>query len=116
MEKRYLFLLLGIAVAGAAAATTIYEWKDDQGVLHITDNPDTIPRKYQKKVQERQLDMKPNGGSASGSAGGGAVSPQAPPAAEGPAAAPGQLYGGHPPQWWRDQFASLRGQLEAIQA
>lgn len=32
----------------------VYEWVDDKGVVHFTDDADKVPAKYLKKVKERE--------------------------------------------------------------
>ena len=44
------FLLLSLWMSPTHAGT-IYSYLDDQGNLHATDSPDTIPEKYRAKVQ-----------------------------------------------------------------
>ncbi len=36
--------------SGALADT--YQWVDDKGIVHFTDDPDRIPARYQKRVRE----------------------------------------------------------------
>lgn len=42
--------LLSVAQSWAA----VYEWVDDKGVVHFTDDADKIPAKYLQKVKERE--------------------------------------------------------------
>ncbi|MDQ6959032.1 MAG: DUF4124 domain-containing protein [Mariprofundaceae bacterium] len=42
-------LLMGMPVSAAS----FYQWKDDAGVTHFTDNPDMVPPKYRNKVPQR---------------------------------------------------------------
>lgn len=39
MEKRSIFILLGLLVAVGAVAETYYKWTDDEGVIHYSDLP-----------------------------------------------------------------------------
>lgn len=51
-------VLIGVLLLSAwvslAQAVTIYSYIDDQGNLHATDSPDTIPEKYRGKVQTHE--------------------------------------------------------------
>lgn len=42
---------LALSVPLLAQAST-YQWQDDKGVLHFTDNPDRIPEKYLNRARE----------------------------------------------------------------
>ena len=44
-------LLLGSARGAALAA--LYEWTDDSGVRHLTDDPNQVPERYRSRVKER---------------------------------------------------------------
>lgn len=44
-------LLLALLATVDALAST-YQWRDDQGVTHFTDDPDRIPARYLKRVRE----------------------------------------------------------------
>jgi hypothetical protein len=99
---RVLVVLLLVATPLANAA--IYQWNDAKGVVHFSDNPDKIPRKYLKKAKKLKL--------SEGAAAKGAT----PRAQETPQASPKPLEpGGHPEEWWRQRFAALSSQLKALQ-
>ena len=48
-------LLLSIALAGAASASDIYKWTDDQGNVHYTDKPDHQPSE-RLSIESRRTD------------------------------------------------------------
>ncbi len=50
MKIRILIYALGILFLAGPAAAKIYKWKDESGKTHFTDNPTSIPKKYQKKL------------------------------------------------------------------
>jgi len=96
------------------AHADIYQWVDSKGVVNFTDDIDSIPKKYQKKVKIIST------GEASD---GGAVTGASPPAAqEEPKAQPVEqvqrqrTFGGHDEQWWRSQYTGLRGEIARLQA
>lgn len=47
-------ITVAAAVAGfcSAAMADTYQWVDDKGGVHFTDDPDRIPARYQKRVRE----------------------------------------------------------------
>ncbi len=81
MKSTLAFLILVLALPNLAPAQTepepeqravpkrfVYEWTDDKGVVHLTDDPGQVPRKYRgnslKKSAEprREEGEKPEGG------------------------------------------------------
>jgi uncharacterized protein DUF4124 len=106
--KLFLLSLGMVALAGMPVLAATYEWKDDAGVIHFTDNPESIPAKYRNRVEEREpVNVESSAPSA-------APSPQpAPAAGEAPQARP-ELYGGHDLSWWRSRYASLKKQQEQL--
>ena len=110
MKIALLFLVLLLQYYPSAADAAFYQWVDAAGVTHFTDNPDKIPGTYRKRAKKLKLSEEPSGVSLAG--------PQstAPVAAPKAAAPPPQDFGGHPQQWWRGQYAELRGKLKALQS
>jgi hypothetical protein len=54
-----LVMLLPFAV-DPARGNAVFRWKDDQGILHFTDDPTTIPEKYRgKSEQEMRREASP---------------------------------------------------------
>ena len=41
-----LCLFLWTSAGAAEVQTTIFRWKDDQGMVHVTDSLDKVPEKY----------------------------------------------------------------------
>jgi len=107
MKSRLLVLLILFGTAASSVQAAYYQWVDELGVTNFTDNPDNIPRQYRKKARKLKLQEEPPPVKS-------APAPQPPPPA---AAAPGTqatTFGGHPEQWWREQFTALRGELKAL--
>lgn len=102
-------MFLGISFGVQAFAAT-YEWTDSSGVVHFTDNPDKIPPKYRNRVRERE---------SMGGEGTPAQQKEVAPGGEDkvPAAVPTNgpgTYGGHDEQWWRNEFATRRGNVKEL--
>lgn len=111
MNAALLTLLVLLQISANFALASFYQWTDTRGVIHFTDDPDKIPRPYQKKAKELNLRDQP-----APEAG---ASPRTAPATSAPGATAGpsevQAPGGHPEKWWRSRFAALRGELETLQ-
>ncbi|MHC1698846.1 MAG: DUF4124 domain-containing protein [Geobacteraceae bacterium] len=104
-------LFIGFSVIAHA---DIYQWVDSKGVVNFTDDINTIPKKYQKKVKIISTGDVSDGGAVTG--------PSQPSVQETPKAQSAEqvqqqkTFGGHDEKWWRSQFASLRGELAQLQA
>jgi len=53
-----LLLFLFLFVPVYAAMGEVYKYLDDQGQVHFTDDPTTIPEKYWERVQTRKISQK----------------------------------------------------------
>jgi hypothetical protein len=104
-------LFIGFSVIASA---DIYQWVDNKGVVNFTDNIESIPEKYQKKVKVLSSDDSSQEGTASEPA---QSTVQEVPMAQ-PVEQPQQpkIFGGHNETWWRSQYGSLRGELAQLQA
>jgi hypothetical protein len=109
--KYALFLILTVFLFSINAQAALYQWKDDRGVINFTDNPDSIPAKYRKRVKKRPSinieDAESAGQQEEGE------SPQV--AEPAPTYENQALYGGHNEDWWRSRFNSQRDELKRIQ-
>lgn len=92
----------------SAAWATVYEWVDQEGVVHMTDDADKVPSKYRKVMKAREIDTRE------------VATP--PPAPEGqtvgvPVLPPAQAesYGGHDENWWRASFREARESIRVFQ-
>lgn len=92
-----------------AASAETYQWTDDAGVVHFTDNLERIPPKYLKRVKELP-----------------SVGGQAPPSSPAEAPAPPEvqpapkpltplLFGGLDERSWRTRFTTLREERAVIE-
>ncbi len=110
--KYALFLILTVFLFSTNVQAALYQWTDDRGVINFTDNPDSVPAKYRKRVKKRpSINME---GDESGSIQQEGESPQTTEPAPAFENQP-LLYGGHNEDWWRSQFKSLRSELKNIQ-
>jgi len=105
-----MLIMLAPFVLTLAGETATYEWVDDGGVVHFTDDKGNIPAKYLKKVKEL------NSGSDE--------SLKSPTAAPVPQSTPPEAsstdrrvirYGGNGEGYWRSRFASLRGEIKILE-
>jgi hypothetical protein len=44
--------MVGMAASSTMADAAIYQWQDDKGVIHFTDNSDSIPQRYESRAKE----------------------------------------------------------------
>lgn len=124
MHERIVFMkLVTVAITALLAVTfnasaDTYQWVDNNGVVHFTDDPDRIPDKYLKKVKRRPSE-KPAGPSSLP-----AINTPTP-AVQGTSASGEKeqtsqkdqpiMYGSHDASWWRSRFTDLRAELKNLE-
>jgi len=60
MKRIILFILVGmIALPFVAGGQEIYQWVDEKGTVHFTDDFGQIPEKYQDQVKEKKTPPEP---------------------------------------------------------
>jgi len=60
MKKLGLLIFAGwMILFGSVSSQEIYQWVDEKGTVHFTDDPSLIPEKYQDQVQERKSPAEP---------------------------------------------------------
>lgn len=106
MKQRILVIAI-VAGFSVAAQADIYQWVDDRGVVHFTDDPDRIPLKYQKRVKEIPSPTAPVS-----TPGGGAPASNPQPAVK---VFTPNLPGGLSEQAWRARYTALRAELKTLQ-
>lgn len=108
MKKCLIAVALLAVLPGGRAFGETYRWVDERGIIHFTDNPENIPAKYLKRVQQLpSVTGMPQ-----------APPPSAPETAAEPAAParPAELrYGGMTESEWREKFTSLRQEMKALE-
>lgn len=114
MRLCFSLLLALILLPLSNVYAAFYQWTDDSGVIHFTDTRKKIPKKYQKKAKEVTPPGKSSPAAPTSPAPTPASEPKAMEEPSRPAAAP-PTPGGHPEQWWRERFTSLRRELKALQ-
>ncbi len=56
MKRRVLFLLVGLILIPLVGGTQeTYQWVDEKGTVHFTDDFGKIPEKYQDQVKKREV-------------------------------------------------------------
>jgi hypothetical protein len=89
-----------VMVRGGEAAT--YEWTDDGGVVHFTDDQDKIPAKFRKRVKELNIGSDQN-----------VISPAVPAAESSPPPVPPERKITLSEGYWRSKFTNLRKEIKA---
>ncbi len=60
MKRTMLFILVGmITLPFVAGGQEIYQWVDEKGTVHFTDDVGQIPEKYQDQVKEKKTPEEP---------------------------------------------------------
>lgn len=50
------FLIMAILVlASTGRADEVWKWVDERGIVHFTDNPDSVPKRYREQIDHREL-------------------------------------------------------------
>jgi chromosome segregation ATPase len=56
MKRTMLFILVGMIILPfVAGGQEVYQWVDEKGTVHYTDDPALIPERYQDQVQKRTI-------------------------------------------------------------
>lgn len=93
-----------VSMAAYSAQAAVYEWVDDKGVVHFTDNADKIPDKYLKRAKEKSQEND-------------RVTVTSPSGMEGTPAAGSNLkpVPVQDEEQWRSRFGSLREQIKGLE-
>ena len=108
MKTTVLFLVLLTQLFPSAVQAAFYQWDDTAGVTHFTDNPDSIPSRYQKRAKKLNMTDQPAASREEAS--------PAPTGGAGTAAPVAQSLGGQSESWWRGHFSALRSEQKALLA
>jgi uncharacterized protein DUF4124 len=104
-----MLIMLAPFVLTQAGETATYEWVDDAGVVHLTDDRGKIPAKFQKRVKELNFGSDEDVKSPAAP-----VRESAPPEASSPDRGV-PLYGGHGKGYWQARFAALRKEIKTLE-
>lgn len=88
------------------ARAAVYEWVDANGVVHLTDDVDTVPAKYRRHAKRREVVEAPPSSRPR---------PAAPEEAPSPDRLQAPVAGAHSEQWWRERFSRLRDEAKTLQ-
>ena len=111
MKLVQVILAGAVLVFGTIAWATVYEWIDNQGVVHLTDDPVRVPEAYRKTMKKRdinpELNTIPGSGeqSRSQTMGGPSSRDQE-----------FELLGGHNKGWWQFAFREARDSIAELDA
>lgn len=98
---KVLGLVIALASAPCAVAGVFYQWTDEDGGVHLTDDLSKIPKNYRDAVREIPVPDE-------------VIKPEAAPSRPPDSAAPSQSsedldFQGHNRQWWRQRLQEWRG-------
>lgn len=103
--------LLALSLSSALAET--YTWTDEQGTVHFTEDPGTVPRKMRNKVRSLDDTVSPPAASPAAKTPGAGTSEAAPAPGKGEAAA-GELYAGKTYEQWKKELADREAAMTAV--
>lgn len=99
------------AMAGfsSVALADIYQWVDDNGLVHFTDDPDRIPARYQNRVRETPSPtvLHPDDSAMRNT-------PSQNPLQSSDSAPDANLPGGLSEDEWRSRFAAIRTEIKDL--
>lgn len=99
--KRLGIIIAIICLLSTPALGDLYQWVDEKGVVHVTDDLLLVPPKYRDKVKVyKEVPTPPQVPSP--------VSPPAPPEGE-------ELYGGQTLEWWREEFGRRKADISQLE-
>jgi len=114
--KRILPALLILLFAGSAFAD-LYQWKDERGVIHITDSMEKVPSKYRDEVRVFKEGPKqapaPEQEAVPEEDTGPDLDVTTPPSLEQEAE---ELYGDQTLEWWKQSFQEKRSKINDLQS
>lgn len=101
--KKILFSAVVFLFFASTAFADLYQWKDESGVIHITDSMDKVPERYRSQVRIFR-----EGAQEEEAAG----DVETPPTIEEERQ---DLYGDQTLEWWRQNFQKKREELANLQ-
>lgn len=101
-----LALSAAFALAPSDAGAEWYKWVDEDGVLHITDDPNRVPREKRGRVEEVSPEEFPHVGEEGPPSPGPVMEERAEPEVE--------LYGGQTLEWWKERLNALRRDIDEL--
>lgn len=111
MKKTLFVMLVSFLAFASYASADLYQWRDEKGVIHITDSIEKVPQKYRAKVKVHES-TPPRAVEAP-------VSESAPPSDIVPPEAPQdrreEIYGDQTLEWWRQTFAKKQEEMRALE-
>jgi len=102
---RPFLVLVALLFAVSPAFADLYQWTDQQGVVHITDSLEKVPQAYRGKVRVIKEGVK--------EAGPALETTTPPPLTTEPGA---ELYGDQTLEWWRQSFNRKRTDIDQLQS
>lgn len=101
--KKILFSAFALLFLASPALADLYQWKDDTGVIHITDSMEKVPQEYRNQVRVFKEGAKEEAPP---------LDVESPPTLEEERQ---DLYGDQTLEWWRQNFQKKREELSNLQ-
>lgn len=109
--KTITFLFAAIFLFASCAWAELYQWKDEKGVVHLTDSLESVPQRYRENVRvfesssPERRDEVPDSTVTE--------QPEEQPQPVPPIPEDG-LYGERPEEWWRDAFKTKKEEIDRL--
>jgi len=97
--------LIILLLTSSAVYADLYEWTDNKGVVHFTDDLGKVPESLRSGVKTHKPGPKRPGDEEP------SLAPASPAAGTAP-----ELYGDHPLEWWLNTFRKLRNDKQSVEA
>ncbi|MBI5826321.1 MAG: DUF4124 domain-containing protein [Deltaproteobacteria bacterium] len=110
MKRMTIGMVAAVLLLSASMAfAELYEWKDKDGIVHLTDSIQNVPEEYRDRVKvhsstpkERVETQEP--------------APTQPSDGPGAEQVPSDLYGDQPLEWWANAISSKKAEINALES
>lgn len=107
MRIKFLISALILIFFAPLAHADLYEWVDEEGIIHITDQIEKVPPEYKAKLKVHKSTPASEPERVEESA-------QRPAMPEGERGE--ELYGDHTLNWWKEEFARKKDEVQSLEA
>jgi hypothetical protein len=101
------FMFIAALLGFSPAYADMYQWIDEEGVLHIADDMHKVPEEYRSKVKKIETKREEE--------------PVIEPSPAAPVQIPErpgeeeELYGDHPLKWWKERFDKMKDRIAKVE-
>jgi len=107
--KKFLVVPVLLLLLAPCAFADLYQWKDREGVVHLTNDINNVPAEYQDKVKVFKTTPRPQAPAQAP-----APTPEMVPAPQ--TSGEADLYGDHTLEWWKEAFNRKNQEIAELQS